>query len=251
MLKRCPQCGREYFGEDSFCLDDGTLLLSGPSHSVGVSGDQPTQLVSRNVPSPALSPARWPFVLIGLLVVVVAALAGALFTRQANGPDDKKTETTDTETVTRPLASPLTVASPVTAASPVQSVPPRPPISPAGQWKGDWSTSSGAYYKFDLALNESDGHVDGQITWTLVRTTRPDKMGMQGMSATEYVRGELLARRADGAAILLISEDLDELLALSDRLLVLYEGRVMATLPADGADPEHLGLLMAGREAAA
>jgi simple sugar transport system ATP-binding protein len=71
------------------------------------------------------------------------------------------------------------------------------------------------------------------------------------VGATEYVRGELLARRAAGAAILLISEDLDELLALSDRLLVLYEGRVMATLPADGADPEHLGLLMAGREAAA
>jgi simple sugar transport system ATP-binding protein len=71
------------------------------------------------------------------------------------------------------------------------------------------------------------------------------------VGATEYVRGELLARRAAGAAILLISEDLDELLALSDRLMVLYEGRVMATLPADGADPEHLGLLMAGREAAA
>ena len=57
------------------------------------------------------------------------------------------------------------------------------------------------------------------------------------------------ARR--GAAVLLISEDLDELLAISDRLVVLYEGRVMAELPADGADPEHLGLLMAGREAAA
>lgn len=57
--------------------------------------------------------------------------------------------------------------------------------------------------------------------------------------------------RAAGAAILLVSEDLDELLAISDRLVVLYEGRVMAQLPADGADPEHLGLLMAGREAAA
>ena len=71
------------------------------------------------------------------------------------------------------------------------------------------------------------------------------------VGATEYVRGELLARRAAGAAILLASEDLDELLALSDRLIVLYEGRVMAELPAEGADPEHLGLLMAGREAAA
>ena len=71
------------------------------------------------------------------------------------------------------------------------------------------------------------------------------------VGATEYVRGELLARRAAGAAILLVSEDLDELLALSDRLIVLYEGRVMGELPADGADREHLGLLMAGRGAAA
>ncbi len=71
------------------------------------------------------------------------------------------------------------------------------------------------------------------------------------VGATEYVRGELIARRAAGAAILLISEDLDELLALADRLVVLYEGRLMAELPADGADPERLGLLMAGRQAAA
>jgi simple sugar transport system ATP-binding protein len=70
------------------------------------------------------------------------------------------------------------------------------------------------------------------------------------VGATEYVRGELLARRAAGAAILLISEDLDELLALSDRLVVLYEGRVVGRLPADGADREHLGMLMAGRAAA-
>ena len=47
------------------------------------------------------------------------------------------------------------------------------------------------------------------------------------VGATEYVRTELLARRAAGAAILLVSEDLDELLALSDRLVVLYEGRVV------------------------
>jgi general nucleoside transport system ATP-binding protein len=71
------------------------------------------------------------------------------------------------------------------------------------------------------------------------------------VGATEYVRGELLARRAGGAAILLVSEDLDELLALSDRLIVLYEGRIVGELPAEGADPEHLGLLMAGRQAAA
>lgn len=71
------------------------------------------------------------------------------------------------------------------------------------------------------------------------------------VGATEYVRRELLKRRAAGAAIVLVSEDLDELLALSDRLMVLYEGRMAGVLRASEADPEHLGLLMAGRERAA
>jgi simple sugar transport system ATP-binding protein len=69
------------------------------------------------------------------------------------------------------------------------------------------------------------------------------------VGASEYVREELLARRREGAAILLISEDLDELLALSDRLVVLYEGRVVGRMDAASADPEQLGMLMAGRAA--
>jgi general nucleoside transport system ATP-binding protein len=66
------------------------------------------------------------------------------------------------------------------------------------------------------------------------------------VGATEYVREALLARRAAGAAILLVSEDLDELLALSDRLLVLFEGRVIAEVPRADATRERVGLLMAG-----
>ena len=66
------------------------------------------------------------------------------------------------------------------------------------------------------------------------------------VSATEYVRSKLLEQRAAGAAILLISEDLDEIMHLSDTIAVLYEGRIMAIRPADGATPEELGLLMAG-----
>ncbi len=66
------------------------------------------------------------------------------------------------------------------------------------------------------------------------------------VAASEYVRGKLLEQRADGAAVLLISEDLDEILQLSDRIAVIYEGRIMAVLDADTADVEHLGLLMAG-----
>jgi simple sugar transport system ATP-binding protein len=71
------------------------------------------------------------------------------------------------------------------------------------------------------------------------------------VSASEYVREELLARRRDGAAILLMSEDLDELLSLSDRVIVLYEGRVVGRLDATDADAERLGMLMAGRGEAA
>ncbi len=71
------------------------------------------------------------------------------------------------------------------------------------------------------------------------------------VGATEYVRSQLLAKRADGSGILLVSEDLDELLALADRLVVMYEGRIVGEMPIADADPERLGLLMAGREAAA
>jgi simple sugar transport system ATP-binding protein len=66
------------------------------------------------------------------------------------------------------------------------------------------------------------------------------------IGATEAIHEALREQRARGAATLLISEDLDELLALSDRIAVLFDGRIMGTLLARGADPEEIGLLMAG-----
>ena len=66
------------------------------------------------------------------------------------------------------------------------------------------------------------------------------------IGATEYVREQLLAQRRRGVAVLLISEDLDEILVLSDRIAVIYEGEIMAVLPAESATAEQLGLLMAG-----
>jgi simple sugar transport system ATP-binding protein len=66
------------------------------------------------------------------------------------------------------------------------------------------------------------------------------------IGATEYVRGQLLEERCKGVAILLISEDLDEILALSDRIAVVYEGNIMDIVPREQATPEKLGLLMAG-----
>jgi len=66
------------------------------------------------------------------------------------------------------------------------------------------------------------------------------------IGATESVRNLLLEQRENGAAILLISEDLEELLALSDRIAVMYEGEIMGIVPAEGADIEEIGLMMAG-----
>ena len=61
-----------------------------------------------------------------------------------------------------------------------------------------------------------------------------------------YVQDRLLEQRDRGTGILLISLDLDELLTLSDRLVVMYKGRILGELSADEADPETLGLMMGG-----
>ncbi|HAJ38854.1 MAG TPA: heme ABC transporter ATP-binding protein [Chloroflexi bacterium] len=66
------------------------------------------------------------------------------------------------------------------------------------------------------------------------------------IGATEYIHQRLLEQRAQGAATLLISEDLDEILALADRIAVIYEGRIMDIVPRKQATAERLGLLMAG-----
>jgi simple sugar transport system ATP-binding protein len=67
------------------------------------------------------------------------------------------------------------------------------------------------------------------------------------VSATRYVRNQLLERRGSGSAILLISEDLDELLALSDRLAVIFRGKFMGVLDDPRSLPiEEIGLMMAG-----
>ena len=68
------------------------------------------------------------------------------------------------------------------------------------------------------------------------------------IGAIEYVHETLLAQREQGIATLLISEDLDEILGLSDRIAVIYEGRIMGIVTGEEATPERLGLMMAGVE---
>jgi len=106
--------------------------------------------------------------------------------------------------------------------------------SPAG------SLSGGNLQKLVLAREISAS------PWLLV-AAQPTR-GLD-LGAAEATRRLLLELRASGKAVLLMSEDLDELLTLADRIAVLYAGRIAGTFPAAEAEEERLGLLMAGRGA--
>ncbi len=66
------------------------------------------------------------------------------------------------------------------------------------------------------------------------------------VGATEYIHHALLEQRGQGCAILLISTELEEILALSDRIAVIYEGRIIGEVPGDRANTQKIGLMMAG-----
>jgi simple sugar transport system ATP-binding protein len=71
------------------------------------------------------------------------------------------------------------------------------------------------------------------------------------VGATEYIHEQLVAERDRGRAVLLVSAELSEILGLSDRVLVMFEGRILADLPQERANVQNVGLLMAGRGAEA
>jgi len=66
------------------------------------------------------------------------------------------------------------------------------------------------------------------------------------VGAMEYIHQRILQERDRGAGILLISEDLDEIFNLSDRIVVLYEGALMGDSRAENASREQVGLWMSG-----
>jgi simple sugar transport system ATP-binding protein len=66
------------------------------------------------------------------------------------------------------------------------------------------------------------------------------------VGSIEYIHRKIIEQRDAGCAVLLVSAELDEIMALADRIVVMYKGRVLATLPAKEATREQLGLLMAG-----
>jgi len=66
------------------------------------------------------------------------------------------------------------------------------------------------------------------------------------VGATEYIRKQLVKRRDEGEAVLLVSEDLEEILELSDRIAVMFEGKIVGILDRQDANIEEIGLMMAG-----
>ena len=66
------------------------------------------------------------------------------------------------------------------------------------------------------------------------------------VGATEYLRNQLLKRRAEGGAVLLVSEDLDEIFELCDRVAVIFQGKFMGILESDDSRIADIGLMMAG-----
>jgi simple sugar transport system ATP-binding protein len=66
------------------------------------------------------------------------------------------------------------------------------------------------------------------------------------IGASEYVRRRIVEERDRGAAVILMSEDLDETFNLADRIAVIYEGQIIGELAPEDATYETVGMLMAG-----
>ncbi len=104
-----------------------------------------------------------------------------------------------------------------------------------------------------LALSLSGGNIQKLILAREISKETPlliSELPTRGLdiAATEYVRQKLLDAKKMGLAILLISEDLDEIFALSDRIGVMYKGEIVGVIPINEANTEKIGLMMAGKK---
>ena len=69
------------------------------------------------------------------------------------------------------------------------------------------------------------------------------------VGSIEYIHEQIVRKRDEGKAILIVSTELDEIFALSDRILVMYDGQIVAERKASETTPTEIGLFMAGRTA--
>jgi simple sugar transport system ATP-binding protein len=69
------------------------------------------------------------------------------------------------------------------------------------------------------------------------------------VGSIEFIHNQIVAQRDEGIAVLVVSAELDEVLSLADRVAVMFDGKIVKTVPIEEATRERVGLLMAGSEA--
>ena len=127
------------------------------------------------------------------------------------------------------------------------------------QWRRVHESAAALVDQFDIRTNSLDTAISTLSGGNQQKVVLARELGLSqprviiamnptrglDVAATRFVHQQLLAHRARGAGILLISSELDEVLQLSDRVGVLYRGQLtMSDFPRDGV--EKIGRLMAG-----
>jgi general nucleoside transport system ATP-binding protein len=109
--------------------------------------------------------------------------------------------------------------------------------------------------KSDIAVGTLSGGNQQKVVLAREFSENPDLLiaaqptrGLD-IGAAQFVHERLIEKRGTGAAILLVSAELDEIFALSDRIAVIYEGQIMGVFGAGAVDEEQVGLLMTGGSA--
>ncbi len=130
----------------------------------------------------------------------------------------------------------------------------------------DWpkvnEAAAGYVQDFDIrtpSVFEAAGHLSGGNQQKLVvarELSRQTKLVIAGqptrgldVGSIEYIHKRLIAAREEGDGVLIVSSELDEIMALSDRILVMFKGRVVAEYEAGTVDKGAIGLAMAGAAA--